>query len=79
MQNMSIAADCLHFQNQHSWTVFSVCKTVAVFVLASRTAHKNQQNDVFWFTISAKCTVCCLMPLSSPNTEHILLHVVSIF
>jgi len=75
----NIAADCFNFQNQDSWTFFPVCTTVAVFVLASRPAHKNQQHDVVSFIICAKCTVCSLLSLSPPNTEHTLLHVVAIF
>ena len=50
--------------------VFSLVQLLTVFVLASRTAHKNQQCDVVCFINFAKCTVCSLMHLSSPNTEH---------
>ena len=77
MQN--IAEDCLHFQSHASWAVFSVCTTVRVFVLSFRTAHKNQQYNVVCFIFCAKCAVCKLLPLSSPNTEHTLLHMVAIF
>jgi len=47
--------------------VFSLVQLLAVFVLASRAAHKNQH--FISCIISAKCTVCSLLPLSSPNTE----------
>jgi hypothetical protein len=39
MQN--IAADSMPLQSQDSWADFSICTTVAVFVLISRTAHKS--------------------------------------
>ena len=44
MQN--IAEDCLHCQSKDSWTGFSLCTTMASFVLASRTAHKILQYDM---------------------------------
>jgi len=73
----NIAADCLYFQSQVPCTVFSVRTAVAMFLLAYRTAHKNQQYDVVWFIFCAKCAVCNLLYLSSPNTEHTLLHKVA--
>jgi hypothetical protein len=60
MQN--IAANSLKFQSKYSWIVFSGCTTVAQYVLASRTAHKNQQYDAVSCIsfLNARCAVYCL-------------------
>ena len=65
------AANYMHFFS----SFFSLVQLLAVFVFA----HNNQHFGVVSCIIFAKCTVCSLPPLSSPNTEHTLLHVVAIF
>jgi hypothetical protein len=49
--------------------LFSLVRLRAVFVLASRAAHKNQHFDVVSFTICTKCTVCNVLPVCPSNTE----------
>ena len=68
----NIAADSLHFQSQYSWPV-SVSTTVAVFVLASRTAHKNQQYDV---SLNARCEIYCLCLRQTQNVLFFLVVII---
>ena len=49
---------------------------VCVFIMSS---PKKSPFRFVSFIIFAKFTVCSLLPLSQPNTEHTFLHVVNIF
>jgi len=59
-------------------SVFCPVELLAVFVLTSRTAKKSTIRCGLVYKF-AKCTECSLVCLSSPNTQHTILHAVAIF